>query len=202
MTVLHFVRHGQSTWNVKGLMQGQTHHPELTALGQDQALAAALHLRGTPVARILTSDAVRAAQTAQVIGFALGRRPWPTSLLREQDLGSLQGKTLAEAFADYDESHFLDPDRLIGGHGESNRDVHNRLAGLLASPLVAEADGPVVLVSHGDTIRWALAHLLGDDLTAVPWRDVLNGSVTTVTRDEGGCPKVQVWNPAAVSPAV
>ena len=40
MTV-HLVRHGQSTWNVEGRLQGQTVHPELTERGRREAAEAA-----------------------------------------------------------------------------------------------------------------------------------------------------------------
>ena len=38
------------------------------------------------------------------------------------------------------------------------------------------------MVSHGDTIRIAVAELLGEDLADAPWRQIDNGSVTTHPR--------------------
>ncbi|RIJ77172.1 histidine phosphatase family protein [Nakamurella silvestris] len=199
MVVLHLIRHGQSTWNVEGRIQGQLSEPELTDLGREQAAATAGAVAALGLARLLTSDLTRAVQTAEIIGAACHLDPIPTSLLREQDLGRLQGLTTAQAFADYPDEDYSDPDRLIGGYGESARDVHGRVAALLASPLVSEAPGPVGLVTHGDTIRWALAHLLAEDLREVPWRAIDNGSITTVVRveDAAGDPWIQARTFAA-----
>ena len=194
MVVLHFIRHGQSTWNEEKRIQGQTAHPELTALGREQAAAAAAHASTLGLVRLLTSDLTRAVQTADIVGAACGLKPLPSSLLREQDLGRLQGLTTAEALEAFPDEDYQDPDRLMGGYGESVRDVHGRVAALLASPWIAEADGPVGLVTHGDTIRWALAHLLAEGLTDVPWRTIGNGSITTVTRLADGDIEAGTWS--------
>ena len=91
MTV-HLVRHGQSTWNVEGRLQGQTVHPELTERGRREAAEAAALLRarcpgtGEDVG-LICSDLVRAAQTAAVIGQVLGVSVEQDVALREQGLG-------------------------------------------------------------------------------------------------------------------
>jgi len=69
----YLVRHGQSEWNLRRLTQGQTVHPPLTQLGRDQARRAAaliaddLSAFGLPVTRIVSSDLVRAVQTAEAL---------------------------------------------------------------------------------------------------------------------------------------
>lgn len=194
MVVLHFIRHGQSTWNEEKRIQGQLAHPELTALGREQATAAGVRAATLGIVRLLTSDLVRAAQTAEIVGAACHLVPQPTSLLREQDLGRLEGMTTEEALAAFPNEDYSDPDRLMGGHGESVRDVHGRVAALLASPWIAEAEGPVGLVTHGDTIRWALAHLLAEGLQDVPWRTIPNGSITTVVRLDDGDVEASTWS--------
>ena len=68
------------------------------------------------------------------------------------------------------------------------RDVQARVAALLAGALVADAEGDVVLVTHGDTIRIAVGYLLGEDLDRPVWRVVGNGDVHTVYRDRAGRP--------------
>lgn len=173
---VYLIRHGQSVWNALRLTQGQTTHPPLTALGREQAAAAAeavaAHLAGRP-ARLLTSDLVRAVQTAQIIGDRLGLEPVPDARLREQDLGSLQGRAYEDTWQHAESHDWSDPELPIAG-GESIAAVRRRLVAILCEldPAV-----PTVLVSHGDTIRSAVAHLEGHSVTDAPWVEVPNGSV-------------------------
>jgi probable phosphoglycerate mutase len=181
LPTVHLVRHGQSTWNLQHRVQGQRDEPALTVLGRRQAVDAARELVGARPARLLTSDLTRATQTAEIIGHALGLTPIPTPLLREQALGDLEGLTSQEASARLAGVDLSDPAVRNSG-GESRHDVAARIAALLASPLVGDLDetDEIVLVSHGDTIRIAIAVLLGENQAAAPWRSIENGSVSTV----------------------
>lgn len=191
---LHLVRHGQSTWNVEGLVQGQTSHPELTDLGREQARLSALLLADVPAVRLLTSDLVRAVQTAELIAAVTALRPQETSLLREQGVGALEGLPSGDAARAWEETarvidEYGDPLAAVDiapEGGESLRDVLARVTALFASPWITDAEGDVILVSHGDTIRVALAHLLGDDFEELEWRSVENGDVHSVYRTTDG----------------
>ena len=172
---VYLVRHGQSEWNVLRLTQGQTAHPPLTALGRSQAAAAAEILASElgGRARLLTSDLVRAVETARIIGDRLGIEPAPDERLREQHLGSLQGQVYERSWAHAESHDWSDHELPIAG-GESVAAVRRRMAALLAEldPAI-----PTVLVSHGDAIRSAIAHLGGLSITDAPWVEVANGSV-------------------------
>ena len=178
------VRHGQSEWNVRRLTQGQVSHPRLTSLGREQAERAASligkDLAGRHVARILTSDLVRAVETAEVASKALRAPVAVDTRLREQHLGELEGRGYDETWAAAAAHDWSDPTLPVAG-GESVMQVHDRLGALLAE--VAELDGGVtVLVSHGDAIRAAVAHLTGVAPQDAPWVEVANGAVARVDR--------------------
>lgn len=182
---VYLVRHGQSEWNLLRLTQGQTHHPRLTDLGRAQAAAAAELLVGdlsaqAPV-RLLTSDLARATETAAIIGARLGVEPESDVRLREQHLGSLQGRS-------YDE---VEP--AVGG--ETARQVGDRMAAVLAA---LDRSRPTVLVSHGDAIRAAAAHLAGQRPDEAPWLEVANGAVGRVER--GGLTWLRTPRPRWASP--
>jgi probable phosphoglycerate mutase len=179
---VYLVRHGQSEWNVRRLTQGQVSHPRLTSLGREQAERAASligkDLAGRHVARILTSDLVRAVETAEVASKALRAPVAVDTRLREQHLGELEGRGYDETWAAAAAHDWSDPTLPVAG-GESVMQVHDRLGTLLAE--VAELDGGVtVLVSHGDAIRAAVAHLTGVAPQDAPWVDVANGAVARV----------------------
>ncbi|WP_310529154.1 histidine phosphatase family protein [Nocardioides sp.] len=174
---VYLVRHGQSEWNVLRLTQGQTTHPALTALGREQAAAAAEAIArdlvsGTPV-RVVTSDLVRAVETARIIGDRLGLVPELDARLREQHLGDLEGRSYEDSWHEAELHDWSDPELPVAG-GESVAQVRRRLVALLAE---LDPDAATVVVSHGDSIRSVLAHLLGHSMTEVPWVDVPNGSV-------------------------
>jgi len=183
--VLHLVRHGESTWNVERRVQGGRHEPPLTDLGRNQASRAAAvlaDLAGDRAGLILASDQQRAVQTAEIIGATIGLRPISTPLLREQGWGSLEGLTTTRALAELTGVELTNPNFRWAGGGESTNDVLARVTELLESAVVTElpSDAEAILVSHGDTIRVMVAHLLGEDLAYAPWRQFENGSVTTL----------------------
>ncbi len=182
MPVLHLVRHGQSQWNADGLLQGQTMPVPLTERGQREAEAAAQELAGLPISAVYSSDLVRAVQTATPIArlHGIGIRLDPD--LRERGYGELEGMPSSAAYAATAGLDWTDADLRVGG-GESTRDVHRRVGAALAR-CVAEHATPagqqVVLVSHGDTIRVALGWCAGFGADKIPWREVPNGSITSI----------------------
>jgi probable phosphoglycerate mutase len=205
---VHLVRHGQSTWNVRHLAQGQADEAELTELGRDQARLSGSLLADAGAGRLLTSDLRRARQTADIIGEMLGLTPIPTALLRERSLGTVEGEPSDRAAAAWERAASgVGPGggplpvvdvRLPGG--ESLRDVLARAAAFLALPWVTEATADVVVVSHGDTLRVLLAHLLGDDFDDLTWREIDNGNVFSVYRTAAGSVTAVRTRPTATTP--
>ncbi|MCW2799748.1 MAG: hypothetical protein JWQ70_1220 [Aeromicrobium sp.] len=91
-----WVRHGQSTWNVLDRMQGHELSPPVTEIGREQASAAADQLADAGAIRLLSSPAVRALETATIIGDRLGLAVEEEPLLLEkgieEDIGSVLGR--------------------------------------------------------------------------------------------------------------
>jgi probable phosphoglycerate mutase len=179
---LYLVRHGQSEWNVLRLTQGQTPHPPLTMLGRAQAtvaarlIAADLATTGQTVNRIVTSDLTRAVETAEIMGGALGA---PVSLdvrLREQCLGELEGRGYDETWAAAEEIDWSDSAVPIAG-GESVMEVYERMSDALRD---LDPNEVTVLISHGDSIRMAIAYLDGRKPHESVWVEVVNGGVARV----------------------
>lgn len=177
---LHLVRHGQSEWNAQGRLQGQIGYVPLTDLGRRQARQAAEALAGCGATMVVSSDSLRAVQTAEPIAAKLGAALRTTPALREQRLGALEGHLSKDVWASYDCDDRSIADWRPPG-GESTREVYRRLAGFL-SQLVGRLPAPsVVLVTHGDTLRIARGYLEGASPDAIPWSVAANGSITSVT---------------------
>jgi broad specificity phosphatase PhoE len=173
LTVL-LVRHGQSEWNAAGLMQGQTPHPSLTERGHAQAAAAAAELTVLRPGALLSSDLVRATQTAEHCARSTGLRFATVPELREQGYGVLEGRPSREL---WDVVDWTDPHWSAEG-GESLAQLHGRVGAYLKQLCADPPADVVALVTHGDTIRAAQAVAAGLGPERMPTITPANGSVT------------------------
>jgi broad specificity phosphatase PhoE len=171
---LLLVRHGQSEWNATGRMQGQTPHVPLTALGHAQAHTAAAELARLRPEALISSDLIRAVETAEHCAQATGLRVVTTPALREQGYGELEGLPSRDL---WDVVDWTDPHWSAPG-GESLAELYARVEAFLKH-LGAEPPADVIaLVTHGDTIRAAQAVVAGLGPDAMPAVTPPNGSIT------------------------
>ena len=178
------VRHGQSTWNAAGRVQGQSGEG-LSMLGRRQAAAAAEWLAETiGTATVVSSDLARAHETAVPIAAALGADLAVDSALRERAFGAWEGRTVGDLDAEADglwQQWAAGVDVVAQAGGESNEAMVARVAPALQRHAeVARAAGAddIVVVSHGGVIWHGLHALLG--LPALTLGGVGNASVTTL----------------------
>lgn len=151
------IRHAESTWNALGRWQGQA-DPPLSEAGRRAAGALADRLADEVggCAALVSSDLLRARETAGILGGALRLEPelWP--LLREADIGSWSGRVSAEIEAlwpeDYRRFRAGDPELRPGG-GESRRALRSRALGAVRELERRFAGGRVVVVTHLGWIR-------------------------------------------------
>jgi phosphosulfolactate synthase len=182
---LWLVRHGESTWNVAGLAQGHNDVAELTDRGLNQASDAAWQFRDRPVRAIYASDLRRAVQTAAAFAAVLELPIFADARLRERSLGVLEGvpsATIGPSVTGLDGGRVADPDARPAG-GESVRDLYARAAGFLdalAATVDDEADGDVVVVAHGGTVRVLEAYLRGVPADQMAWGPVQNATVVRI----------------------
>lgn len=114
--MIGWLRHGESTWNAAGRLQFGDPTPPLTPLGCAQARAAAATLRGAPYRVLLTSPAVRAVQTAEIVADTLGMTPVLDDRLVErgrlETVGEVRARLL-EVLRDHGD------DLLLVSHGDT-----------------------------------------------------------------------------------
>jgi broad specificity phosphatase PhoE len=171
---LLLVRHGQSEWNAAGLMQGQTPHVPLTPLGHAQAEAAAAELARLGPGALISSDLVRAVQTADHCARATGLPIVTAPALREQGYGELEGRPSRDL---WDVVDWTDPHWSAPG-GESLAELHGRVGAFLKTLSAEPPSDVIALVTHGDTIRAAQAVVAGLGPDAMPVLTPHNGTVT------------------------
>jgi probable phosphoglycerate mutase len=176
------VRHGESTWNVLGLIQGHADGPILTDKGRRQSAEVAEQFRHGRVGAIYSSDLVRAKETAAFVGEALGLSVTPDSALRERCFGCYEGLPLSALDA---VDSGICGDQVVDASarpegGESLDDVYARVGEFVFGLARERHRGDVILVSHGGAIRAMRAFCAGVPMAGTPWDVVPNGSVSPV----------------------
>jgi 2,3-bisphosphoglycerate-dependent phosphoglycerate mutase len=176
---LVLVRHGETNWNADRRVQGHADESSLTETGRLQArqLAAGFGtLEAGPVRALYSSDLQRSRSTAEPLSARLGLPVRVDVRLRERRFGVVEGHPLSVVTAEttgISEGRVVDPDAHPEG-GESIRDLYRRAASFLDDLLATHEAGDVVAVSHGGTIRVALAYLDGVPVDQMTWLPVPN----------------------------
>jgi 2,3-bisphosphoglycerate-dependent phosphoglycerate mutase len=176
------VRHGESTWNALGLVQGHADGPTLTEKGRQQSAEAANRLREGGLEAIYTSDLERAQETAAFIESALGLPVQCDDSLRERCFGVFEGGPLTSL--DAADSGIRD-DRVVDASahpegGESLDELYRRAGAFMDWLGDQEHVGDVAVVTHGGTIRALRAYCNGLPMQELDWDVVPNGSVWSV----------------------
>ncbi|GAA1055126.1 fructose 1,6-bisphosphatase [Agromyces luteolus] len=162
---LALVRHGQTDWNLRGLMQGRTDIP-LNDTGRAQAGQAARTLDPADWDVVVSSTLGRARETAAILAEGLGLPVGGEyEDLVEQDFGDAEGTLVAQI----DERW---PGREFPGK-EPEHEVGPRGIRALERIAVDHSDARVLAVAHGTLIRHVLAELSGHEQHSYPKLDNL-----------------------------
>lgn len=167
---LVLLRHGQSHSNVERCLDTRPPGASLTPAGVAQARDFA---RGFDhrAAMLVHSVAVRAAQTAEVLGEVWGIRPHEVEGIHEAQVGELEMRNDDEAVDAfhrvYERWHLGELDAALPG-GETGAQVLDRYLPVLVDLRMRYLDddewtGDIVVVSHGAAMRLAAATLAGVD---------------------------------------
>lgn len=155
---LLLVRHGQTDENARGILQGQS-QTALNATGHAQARQLADRLR-TYIPRaeaLVSSDLVRARQTAEILSAVLGIGVEQRQVWRERGFGPFEGRAIGEA----------DIWRAANGHwdlpgAESTVAFQTRVLAAMGETVRDYASlSCLAVVTHGAVLRNVL-NLLGD----------------------------------------
>ncbi|NKQ53462.1 histidine phosphatase family protein [Amycolatopsis sp. K13G38] len=165
---LYLVRHAQSTANVRKILDTALPGPPLTELGREQAQAFAEKFAEEPIAAVYASRATRAQQTATPLADALAMEVQVIDGVHEVSVGDLEGRGDHEALRVYAQTvrPWTQGDLSVAmPGGESGFQVCERYTRAVAELRAKheQADGAIVLVSHGGAIRLS-AEWLADNV--------------------------------------
>jgi len=171
---IFIVRHGETAWNAARIVQ----LPDipLSERGIAQADRVALRLAAAGVARILTSDFLRAAMTAERIAARTAAVCEFEPLLRERDFGELRGVHYTALGVDIFAPEYTPPG------GESWPDFHARVerAWERIRGTAASGGGGLAVVTHGLFCRTLVARHLAPAGELPPIGHWSNTSVTEI----------------------
>ncbi len=143
--ILVLVRHGQSQTNALGIVSSSIEGYSLTKTGFEQAAKAAKSLSSLGgIDGFYSSPVLRARQTAEVIGEAIGMNAVVDERLRERWFGKIEGKSMPSSSNEIWKS---DPRNEVMPWVELKAKVSSFIDSAVGSRIVA--------VSHGDTIEAA-----------------------------------------------
>ena len=153
MKRLYLLRHGQTEFNVKKLVQGRCDSP-LTVLGRQQAQAAAAWLKAHGVVpdKVVSSPLGRAMDTAQLVACELlgpDAAVEPCEGIIERSYG-----TFEEGPHDALPTDVWDPgEDLIPFGGEGSQTLLERMVATLTNLMSAKDTETLLAVSHGSASR-------------------------------------------------
>lgn len=161
-TVFYIVRHGETEWNAKHLIQGQTDIP-LNDNGRAQAKDVAHALKDVQFDLAFSSDLMRAKETAEIIALEHKLAVETTKLLREREFGSLEGSSVSE-FKTYDDlftklTYTEKRKHTFDDKSESDDDMTVRFLTFIRETAVIHPGKTVLVGTHGGIMRSLLIHL-------------------------------------------
>lgn len=163
-------RHGETDWNARGKVQGQSDIP-LNGKGLEQArdLAERLLARGERVERLWCSPQRRAAETAAVVGARLGLEPETAPGLQEISFGIWEGYSwpeVAEKWPEEYSGYRLDRLNTAPEGGECYRQMLERVLPVLKA-IAAGPEDTVLAVTHSGLIKGLMCWLDRGDFSTI-----------------------------------
>lgn len=166
-TTFYIVRHGQTDWNLKGVLHGGNANTSLNTTGKQQAQELAEVLQQIHFDAIFASDLDRAVQTAEIIAKDRDLTIKTAKALREKSYGSYEGRDrqavkeelkhlfdAVEKLSDEEKMKFK-----IYQDGESDAEAVERFMRHLREIAIAYPGKTILIASHGGIMRYLLIKL-------------------------------------------
>lgn len=165
-TTLYIVRHGETVWNVKKLLQGQA-DSRLTPKGEKQAHQVKILLKDVRFDAVFSSDLARSRKTAKIITLERKLAVQTTKLIRERSFGEYEGKHYT-VFAHELKQMLNKFEKLTDSKKykfkytpsmESDAELVGRFITFLREIAVAYSGKTLLVVTHGGMMRALLIHI-------------------------------------------
>ncbi|MCL2674344.1 MAG: histidine phosphatase family protein [Defluviitaleaceae bacterium] len=178
---VYTARHGQTSWNAEGRMQGHIDIP-LNEVGMDQADKLAERFKDIKIDKIYSSSLSRAYDTAKAINKYHNVEIVQDDALREVSYGDFEGRLISEIGEQF-QALQKEGKPMPGGEEAETflKRVHISL-----DKLTKENDGKTLLiVGHAGTVRAAICYYLELPLGAFSSFGIGNTAVHCFERSDG-----------------
>lgn len=173
ISTIYIVRHGETEWNTKRLIQGHGDSP-LTKAGVKQAKNLAKRLKNISFDAVFSSDLLRAKRTAQIITQEKKTAVKTAQALRERSFGRFEGKQIdefrKELQRDFEEY-------------ESDEELMQRFIPFLREATITYVGKKILIVTHGGVMRSFLVHLGYGTPAELTWGTVKNSAFIKLLSD-------------------
>ncbi|HEX5176802.1 MAG TPA: histidine phosphatase family protein [Chthoniobacteraceae bacterium] len=185
MTTVLLVRH--ASHDLLGrILAGRAPAVLLNSEGRHEAAELATRLARLPIAAVYTSPRERAHETAAPLCEQLGLTAHSTEAFDEIDFGTWTGQAFTELESEEEWRVWIDErTRAVVPGGETIGAVQQRIFAELIRVAASHPGETIVVVSHGDVIKAALAKFLGLSLDNLERFDVAPASVSVVVIGDG-----------------
>jgi probable phosphoglycerate mutase len=182
------MRHGQAESNVGRILAGRHMESHLTEQGRQQVVDSAKQLmKNIAIERVYVSPVIRTLETAQIVCQILGTDYAIDERLYETEMGQLVGMNYEEVTTKYGDilsRFYSDYDPVLERFGVETFDsVKHRIKNLLEDILQKHEDSNVLIVTHLDPIKAALATLLDLSPQALHRWNIRNASLTILKHE-------------------
>jgi probable phosphoglycerate mutase len=182
------MRHGQAESNVSRILAGRHMKSHLTEHGRQQVVDSAKQLmKNIAIEKVYVSPVTRTVETAQIVRQILGTDYVIDERLYETEMGRLVGMNYEEATTKYGDvlnRFYSDYDPILESFGvEAFASVKHRITSLLDDILQKHEDSNVLMITHLDPIKAALAILLDLSPEALRRWNIRNASLTILKHE-------------------
>jgi 2,3-bisphosphoglycerate-dependent phosphoglycerate mutase len=181
------MRHGQADNNVNRILVGRHIESHLTEYGKHQVLDTAKYLGEISIDKVLVSPVVRTIETAEIVCEYLGLDYQIDERLYEIELGRLVGMNYEEIISKYGNlflEFYTENEAALTPYGvESFASIKQRIKNILDEIAETYSDRNVLMISHLDPIKAAIAIILDLKPESLYKWQIRNASLTILKND-------------------
>ncbi|HSX09736.1 MAG TPA: histidine phosphatase family protein [Candidatus Saccharimonadales bacterium] len=162
LTTFYIVRHGETDWNKKRIIQGQT-DTILNDIGIAQAEKIAQKFKEINLELAFSSDLLRAKRTAEIIALEHKLAVQATERLRERSFGSLEGQPTEILLTHSKLMQALNEEERkkirVSPEAESDEEFAWRIITFLRETAIAYPGKNILAATHSGVLRILVIHL-------------------------------------------